>query len=353
MLDFNTLELWNTRFLTAFTLVWFTALGACIGSFLNVIVWRWPCGRSISRERSECPACGAPIRWFDNLPVVSWLRLRGRCRDCGAAISSRYPCVEVLGAIQILCLLVFEGFSGGTNLPVRIPSSTTDMIWDFWAARFPDLLRILTVHASLWMLANVVWLIDRDGQRLPRTFCLIVTAGGLTVAALFPDVHPELGIVQARGKEVLVEQRVAGFQCSGIGLVAGGTLGILWAWLSGSRTAVVWSSLSALGALTGVVLGWPAMASTVLAAVVLNFLETTCNPWRRFGPVGWWWLALHAQVLLWRSIDAISWWPGRRLPWWGWLGWLAVFLVLAWWSGSNRRQPPIKPASDSAAIVGV
>ena len=77
---------------------WFLLFGAVIGSFLTVVVARVPKGGSLMRPRSHCPSCGAQIRARDNVPVVSWLLLRGRCRDCGGAISSRYPLTEFANA---------------------------------------------------------------------------------------------------------------------------------------------------------------------------------------------------------------------------------------------------------------
>lgn len=77
---------------------WVVVVGAAVGSFLNVVIARVPEGESVVRPRSRCPACRAPIAWYDNLPVLSWLVLRGRCRACGARISLRYPAVELLGA---------------------------------------------------------------------------------------------------------------------------------------------------------------------------------------------------------------------------------------------------------------
>jgi leader peptidase (prepilin peptidase)/N-methyltransferase len=77
---------------------WVLAVGAAVGSFLNVVIVRVPAGISVVRPRSRCEGCGAPIPWWDNLPVVSWVVLRGRCRRCGARISPRYLAVEVLGA---------------------------------------------------------------------------------------------------------------------------------------------------------------------------------------------------------------------------------------------------------------
>jgi leader peptidase (prepilin peptidase)/N-methyltransferase len=79
-------------------------LGLAVGSFLNVVAYRLPRGESLSRPRSRCPACATPVRPRDNVPVLSWLALRGRCRDCQAAISVRYPLVEALTAA--LCVAV-------------------------------------------------------------------------------------------------------------------------------------------------------------------------------------------------------------------------------------------------------
>jgi leader peptidase (prepilin peptidase) / N-methyltransferase len=72
-----------------------TLVGACVGSFLNVCITRWPEGLSVVRPRSRCPRCERPIAWYDNVPVVSWLLLRGRCRGCALPISPLYPSIEL------------------------------------------------------------------------------------------------------------------------------------------------------------------------------------------------------------------------------------------------------------------
>jgi leader peptidase (prepilin peptidase) / N-methyltransferase len=79
-------------------------MGAIFGSFLNVVAYRLPRGESLSRPRSRCPGCQTPVRPYDNIPVLSWLALRGRCRSCGVRISARYPLVEA--ATALLCALV-------------------------------------------------------------------------------------------------------------------------------------------------------------------------------------------------------------------------------------------------------
>lgn len=71
------------------------AYGICMGSFLNVCIYRIPVGRSVVTPRSAC-ACGKPLPWFDNLPILSWLLLRGKARCCGRPFSFRYPFVEAL-----------------------------------------------------------------------------------------------------------------------------------------------------------------------------------------------------------------------------------------------------------------
>jgi leader peptidase (prepilin peptidase) / N-methyltransferase len=73
--------------------------GLAIGSFLNVVIWRVPRHESLVKPRSHCPGCDTPIAPLDNIPLVSWLRLRGRCRNCGEPISIRYPFVELLTAV--------------------------------------------------------------------------------------------------------------------------------------------------------------------------------------------------------------------------------------------------------------
>ncbi len=75
--------------------------GAIIGSFLNVVAYRLPRGESLSTPGSRCPSCETPIKWYDNVPVVGWLWLRGRCRSCGEPISPRYPLVEA--GTAVLC----------------------------------------------------------------------------------------------------------------------------------------------------------------------------------------------------------------------------------------------------------
>lgn len=85
------------------------ALGLVAGSFLNVCIVRWPAGESVVRPPSRCPRCGRPVRWFENIPVVSWLALRGRCRGCALPISPRYPAVELFVGLGWLAAVLALG----------------------------------------------------------------------------------------------------------------------------------------------------------------------------------------------------------------------------------------------------
>ena len=85
--------------------------GLLIGSFLNVCSLRWPLDQSVIRPRSRCPGCGTSIAWYDNVPVLSWIALRGRCRHCGEAVSIQYPLVELATALVWAAAFALHGFT--------------------------------------------------------------------------------------------------------------------------------------------------------------------------------------------------------------------------------------------------
>jgi leader peptidase (prepilin peptidase) / N-methyltransferase len=89
--------------------IWSLFLGLVIGSFLNVVIWRLPRRESLVRPGSHCPRCGMAIRWYDNIPVLSWLLLRGRCRGCRARIAVRYPLVELLTGVAYVAAFLALG----------------------------------------------------------------------------------------------------------------------------------------------------------------------------------------------------------------------------------------------------
>jgi len=138
-------------------------LGALIGSFLNVVIYRLPAGQSLLTPGSRCPSCGAPVRAFDNVPVMSWLVLRGRCRSCGASISPRYPAVELLTAVCFAAVVAVRGFDDGLWLE-------------------------LPFVASLIALAGI----DLDHKLLPNRIVYPMAAYGLVVSLLVvTDDFPE------------------------------------------------------------------------------------------------------------------------------------------------------------------
>ena len=103
--------------MTLFYQIYAFAMGAVIGSFLNVCILRWPRERSIVRPRSRCSSCGHQLEWFENIPVVSWLFLKGRCRCCDEWISVQYPLIEL--SVALGWLIAVNSF-GPTLTAVRV-----------------------------------------------------------------------------------------------------------------------------------------------------------------------------------------------------------------------------------------
>ena len=134
-------------------------LGALIGSFLNVVAWRLPRGESLLSPGSHCPACDAPVKPYDNLPVVSWLVLRGRCRNCKAKISPRYPLVELLTAVAFAAVVAANGLD--EDLILELPFVTALIALaaiDFDHKLLPN--KIVYPLAAYGLIATL--LVDRD-----------------------------------------------------------------------------------------------------------------------------------------------------------------------------------------------
>ena len=98
---------------------WTFCVGACIGSFLNVCIGRWPLEQSVVKPRSRCPNCGLQIAWYDNIPILSWLLLRAKCRGCGLGISFQYPLVELVTGLGWMWAVLAFG-PGLTALRVAV-----------------------------------------------------------------------------------------------------------------------------------------------------------------------------------------------------------------------------------------
>lgn len=126
------------------------AFGAIVGSFLNVVIHRYPIEESIVFPPSRCPECGAPIRWFDNVPLLAWLWLRGRCRDCRQPISLRYPLVELANALFYLAIFLHTGPTPGFFLVAAFVSMIILLIYiDAEIQILPDVIDLPGVAVGL------------------------------------------------------------------------------------------------------------------------------------------------------------------------------------------------------------
>lgn len=180
----------TTLLLDLITAVWLGCIGACVGSFLNVVAYRMPLGASVVWMPSQCPACSYPIRFRDNVPILGWVLLRGRCRDCGIAISPRYVAVEAVMAATFMLLATIELYSGGANLPGERLSHYGGA-WGTLLKIEWDVVALYAFHCAVLSLLMGMVLIDLDLQRVPTKLALL-TAGLIVVAAyygafIFPD----------------------------------------------------------------------------------------------------------------------------------------------------------------------
>lgn len=166
-------------------ILWFATLvvavlGLCVGSFLNVVVWRLPQGMSLSHPPSHCPKCDHAIRPWENIPVLSWLLLRARCSQCGLPISVRYPLVEMTNGILWVVLW-----------------------WRLWTSGLP------LTHGPVWFflasLLLAVALIDLDHFRIPDK----LTRAGIIVALIAAIVFPETLALGRGGAHAIFSQWLA------------------------------------------------------------------------------------------------------------------------------------------------
>ena len=145
-------------------------LGACIASFLNVVIWRVPRGESIVSPPSHCPKCNAAIKWYQNIPILSWLALRGKCANCKAPISPRYIIVEAVGGMLFLGVfwLNFTVYAPYLDQMIRI-------------GYFPYSLAFAILVEWIWVSLMIVGsMIDFDHRLLPD----FVTVGGMILGVL-------------------------------------------------------------------------------------------------------------------------------------------------------------------------
>jgi len=177
------------KFVESFTGIWFFVVGAVVGSFLNVVVYRVPRHISVVAKRSHCPSCQAPILSSDNLPLVGWLRLNGRCRNCQMAIAGRYPLVEFSIGLLFLLLFFVELISGGTNLPVRNPNTYAGVQWILFYTKW-DLVGLYVYHCFLVCTVFSWAMIRRDGKTIPLRASATTLAIAIAAPLLLPHLLP-------------------------------------------------------------------------------------------------------------------------------------------------------------------
>jgi leader peptidase (prepilin peptidase)/N-methyltransferase len=210
-------------------------LGACVGSFLNVVAWRLPREESVVHPRSHCPHCGTQLRWFENVPLVSWMLLKARCRHCGSAISGRYPAVELLTA--------------GLFVATALGSPT--------ALAAPPAWLLLLAGWLLVALLMPLTLIDLDHLWLPEPLCRWGVVLGLAITAIAGFSQGE-----SSGRSLLLQHLLAA--CGGLLAMEG---------VSGLAQKVMGKPALGLGdakltALLGAWLGLSGVGLAVLLAVL-------------------------------------------------------------------------------------
>ena len=224
---------------TAVVAVLAAVLGACVGSFLNVVAWRLPREESVVHPRSHCPHCGSQLRWFENVPLLSWMLLRARCRHCGSAISARYPAVELLTA--------------GLFVATALGSPS--------ALAAPPAWMLLLAGWLLVALLIPLTLIDLDHLWLPEPLCRWGVLLGLAITAIAGFSQGE-----SSGRSLLLQHLLAA--CGGLLAMEG---------LSGLAQKVMGKPALGLGdakltALLGAWLGLSGVGLAVLLAVLAGAL---------------------------------------------------------------------------------
>lgn len=232
-------------------------LGACVGSFLNVVVWRLPREESVLWPASHCPRCGTPLGWLENVPVLSWVGLRGRCRHCHAPISRRYPLSEAFCA-GLWALMTLAQPTGLGPMPARL----------------------LVVIAG-WLLVSLLLVlasIDWDQLWIPEPICRWAVVAGWVVTA-------GVGWQQsaALGRSLLASHLLA----AALGLIGFELLSALGTrWLGrpamGSGDAKVAAILGAWLGPTGLAI---ATVAAVFLAALLGGLAMAAGAIKRHQPV--------------------------------------------------------------------
>lgn len=257
-------------------------LGAMFGSFANVCIYRLPLGKSIVSPGSHCFRCGREIKWFDNIPVLSFILLRGRCRRCGLKFSARYPLVEFLTACLFLAL--YLEFGPGPEFFIFAAFSTSMIIMSF---------------------------IDIDHRIIPDEIDLPGIAAGLILSAVYPPLHAR----PQPWDRVFASPAAVSLASSISGVLVGG--GILTALAVFGKMAFKKEAMGGgdikLIAMAGAFMGWQFAVLTVFLSAVagsvigLAMKLKTSSSYIPYGP----YLALGALVSLFYGDEIILWYLNR------------------------------------------
>jgi leader peptidase (prepilin peptidase)/N-methyltransferase len=237
-------------------------LGLFVGSFLNVVIHRVPIDESVVRPRSRCPGCGHEIAWYDNLPVLSWLLLRGKCRSCKETISIRYPVIELLTAV------VFGALAWAmADQPWAVPA----YLWvggagvalaaiDIDTKRLPDVITLPSypVVGVLLLIPAVVY--DAWGDYLRAWLAAVALAAFYFLLAYIKPGAMGMGDVKLAGVLGLALGWIGwGVVILGgfLGFLLGGVLGVVLmaAGRAGRKSKIPFGPFMLLGALIAVLWG--------------------------------------------------------------------------------------------------
>lgn len=226
--------------------IWFIAalgiLGLIVGSFLNVVIVRVPVGASVIRPRSRCPECNSVIATRDNIPVISWLILRGRCRNCSHPISKRYPTVEVFTA------LVWMGF-GWWGLSTSVPSSWVNPLLPLVLALSSGLVALFVIDIQWHRLPNVIVYSLYPVSLIGFSVALIIERGSadLTLLVINSCIGALLWLGVIGALWLVSRGRAMGLGDVKLAPVLGAVLG----WQSVSSAAIGLMAAFLVGAVTG------------------------------------------------------------------------------------------------------
>lgn len=313
---------------------WVFSVGATVGSFLNVVVYRLPAGKSLVRPGSRCPKCDSPIRPIHNIPILGWFILRGRCWDCGLRISPRYPLVETLVAFAFLLLAVCELFTQGANLPVRDPAAM--MSWGSLWARDLQFTGVYLLHAVLVCTLLGAALIQYDGHRLPASLILPALVAALAAPLWWPSFRP----VPIASAALAARPEWSLALIDGIGgLAVGATLGALSSNFATARERTF--PLMLIGA----TLGWQAVVAIGVTASVVQLVAAAVT----YAPASprclyatWLVIATLAWIIFWKQITTAVPFLGADASWPTLIGGLTLTTI------AGRLEHWIEPAATVA-----